>query len=64
MSEFVKRFSLTGRKALVTGASKGIGAATCAVLADAGADIVAVGRDQAGLDEAREAVERIGRPDR
>ncbi|WP_159716441.1 SDR family NAD(P)-dependent oxidoreductase [Geminicoccus flavidas] len=61
MSEFVKRFGLSGRKALVTGASKGIGAATCSVLADAGADIVAVGRDQAGLDEAKEAVERIGR---
>ena len=34
---------LTGRKAMVTGASKGIGAEIARVFADAGADIVAVG---------------------
>jgi NAD(P)-dependent dehydrogenase (short-subunit alcohol dehydrogenase family) len=43
------RFSLQGRKALVTGASKGIGAEICAVFAEAGADIVALGRDKDGL---------------
>jgi len=43
------RFSLKGRRALVTGASKGIGAEICAVFADAGCDIVAVARDGAGL---------------
>ena len=61
MAAFVERFSLTGKKALVTGATKGIGLETCAVLADAGADIVAVGRDQAGLAEAKAAVEAAGR---
>jgi NAD(P)-dependent dehydrogenase (short-subunit alcohol dehydrogenase family) len=44
------RFSLQGRKALITGASKGIGAEIAAVFAEAGADIVALGRDQADLD--------------
>ena len=39
------RFSLSGRKALVTGASKGIGAGICDVFAQAGADVVAVARD-------------------
>jgi len=43
------RFSLKRRRALVTGASKGIGAEICAVFADAGCDIVAVARDEAGL---------------
>jgi 2-deoxy-D-gluconate 3-dehydrogenase len=59
--EFVERFSLTGKKALVTGASKGIGSEICKVLADAGADIVAVARDRAGLDTIKRSVEFNGR---
>jgi 2-deoxy-D-gluconate 3-dehydrogenase len=35
-------FDLSGRTALVTGASRGIGAATCAALARAGADVIGV----------------------
>lgn len=61
MTQWTKRFSLGGRRALVTGASKGIGFETCRVLADAGADIAAVGRDEAGLAEVCKAVEALGR---
>jgi len=61
LAEWVKRFSLEGRKALVTGASKGIGAEICRVYADAGADVVTVGRDGEGLAETRAAVEAQGR---
>ncbi len=61
MADWIKRFSLTGKVALVTGATKGIGLDICKVLADAGADIAAVGRDQAGLAEAKAAVETKGR---
>ncbi len=61
MSEWMKRFALDGRTALVTGATKGIGLETCKILADAGADIAAVGRDQDGLKEVRAAVESKGR---
>ena len=61
MAEFVRRFSLTGKNALVTGASKGIGSEICRVLADAGADIVAVARDRKGLAEAKAAAEALGR---
>jgi NAD(P)-dependent dehydrogenase (short-subunit alcohol dehydrogenase family) len=61
MADFVDRFSVTGRKALVTGASRGIGAEACRVLADAGADIVAVARDSAALAETKAAVEAKGR---
>jgi NAD(P)-dependent dehydrogenase (short-subunit alcohol dehydrogenase family) len=61
VAEFVKRFSVTGKNALVTGASKGIGKEICRVLADAGADIVAVARDRQGLGEVKTVVEALGR---
>src|SRR5262245_60989532 len=56
-----ERVSLAGRKALVTGASKGISAEICNVFADAGADIVAVARDQDGLAQVAGQVEVQGR---
>jgi 2-deoxy-D-gluconate 3-dehydrogenase len=61
MANWIERFSLAGKTALVTGATKGIGLETCKVLADAGADIAAVGRDRDGLKEVRAAVESHGR---
>ena len=61
MTDWIKRFSLTGKAALVTGATKGIGFEICKVLADAGADIAAVGRDESGLAEVKAAVEAKGR---
>ncbi len=61
MAEWTQRFSLAGRTALVTGATKGIGIETAKVLADAGADIAAVGRDKAGLAEVAAAVKALGR---
>ena len=44
---------LRGRKALVTGASRGIGRACAEVLASEGCDVVMVSRTQADLDVAR-----------
>ncbi len=61
MTGWQDRFSLHGRKAMVTGASKGIGAEICAVFAQAGADIVAVARDPDGLDEVAAVVRGHGR---
>jgi NAD(P)-dependent dehydrogenase (short-subunit alcohol dehydrogenase family) len=61
MADWINRHSLQGRRALVTGATKGIGFEACKVLADAGADIAAVGRDEKGLSEITKAVEAIGR---
>lgn len=61
MARYVERFSLAGRRALVTGASRGIGLEICAVLADAGADVAAVARDPRGLAEAHAVVEAAGR---
>ncbi len=61
MADWIKRFGLGGKRALVTGATKGIGFETCKVLADAGADIAAVGRDAAGLAEIAALVRAMGR---
>ena len=61
MPDWTERSSLSGRKALITGASKGIGAEICAVFADAGADIVAVGRDVQGMAEVSAKVSKAGR---
>jgi NAD(P)-dependent dehydrogenase (short-subunit alcohol dehydrogenase family) len=56
MSEYAARFSVEGKRALVTGASKGLGAEIATVLADAGADVAIVGRDREGLEVTRLAV--------
>ncbi|MFK8080070.1 MAG: SDR family NAD(P)-dependent oxidoreductase [Granulosicoccus sp.] len=61
MSRWIDRFSLTGKTALVTGASRGIGAEICRVFADAGADIVAVARDQQELEKVASQVVEYGR---
>lgn len=55
------RFSLAGKKALITGASKGIGAEIAVVFAEAGADIVALGRDHGDLETTATAIRALGR---
>lgn len=52
----IKLFDLTGRSAIITGGSKGLGAAMAAGLASAGADVLLASRH---LDEVRESAERI-----
>jgi gluconate 5-dehydrogenase len=47
-------FDLTGRRALITGSSRGIGAVLAAGLADAGAEVILNGRDTDALDRARD----------
>lgn len=50
------KIELTGKTAIVTGSTKGIGLATAKGLAEAGATVVINGRKQADVDSAKEAV--------
>ena len=61
MGDWTERFSLAGRTALVTGASRGIGAKIAEVFADAGADIVVTARDADALEGVAETVRARGR---
>ncbi len=54
-------FSLAGKKALVTGASRGLGRHFAQVLAEAGADVALAARDRASLDRAASELSKTGR---
>ena len=54
-------FDLSGRTALVTGASRGIGRALAVGLAAAGADVALSARDVGSLEQVRAEVEALGR---
>jgi gluconate 5-dehydrogenase len=54
-------FDLTGRTALVTGASRGLGRHFALTLAKAGADLVVTARQKAGLTEVTKEIQALGR---
>ena len=61
MPDALDRFRLDSQRALVTGASRGLGAEIASVLASAGADLVISGRDRIGLERTQQVVEQLGR---
>lgn len=54
-------FDLTGRVALVSGAAQGMGRAMAVALAEAGADVMLVGRSQARVEDTASEIGRLGR---
>ena len=56
----MKLFDLSGKRALITGSSQGIGFALASGMAEAGADLVMNGRDKAKLRQAAESLRGQG----
>ena len=54
-------FSLQGKKALITGAGKGIGARIATAFAEMGADVALIARTESDLDGVASEVSALGR---
>ncbi len=57
----IQQFALTGKMALITGASGGLGAATALAFADVGADIAVASRNIQALEKVADQVRSRGR---
>jgi 7-alpha-hydroxysteroid dehydrogenase len=57
----LERFSLAGKKALVRGASRGIGQVVAVAFAEAGADVAITARTESQLQDVAEQVKALGR---
>ncbi len=55
------RFSLAGKRLFITGGSRGLGREMALAIAEAGADVILTGRDEASLEETATAIRALGR---
>ena len=59
MGIFLKDISLKGKTALITGATKGLGRGTAQAIAEAGGDIIAIGRNQSELNSLAKIIKKF-----
>ena len=55
------RFRLTGKRLFITGGSRGLGREMALAIADAGADVILVGRDAPSLEKTAGDIRALGR---
>ncbi len=59
MGIFLKDINLKGKTALITGATKGLGRGTAQAIAEAGGNIIAIGRDQSELNSLKKIIKKL-----
>ena len=59
MSLFLKNINLKGKTTLITGATKGLGRGTAQAIAEAGGDVIAIGRNQSELNSLGKIIKKL-----
>jgi len=59
MGIFLKDINLKNKTALITGATKGLGRGAAQAIAEAGGDIIAIGRDQSELNSLAKVIKKL-----
>ena len=59
MSLFLKNIDLKGKTTLITGATKGLGRGTAQAIAEAGGDVIAIGRNQIELNSLGKIIKKL-----
>ena len=59
MGIFLQDINLKGKTALITGATKGLGRGAALAIAEAGGNVIAIGRNQSELDSLKKEIKRF-----
>ena len=59
MGLFLKNIKLKGKTALITGATKGLGRGTAQAIAEAGGNVIAIGRNQSDLNSLGKIIKKL-----
>ena len=59
MGIFLKDINLNGKTALITGATKGLGRGAAIAIAEAGGNVIAIGRNQSELNSLKNQIKKF-----